>query len=90
MIFDFLSNFSFTNDLSEFNSNQSATKIDLRKKHNHMIIATHSFLRIETVIVYYSTLTELKSFMKLFVIECGGGKQYEKDLDDIIDMNLGV
>lgn len=90
MIYRLLSNFCLTNSLSEFESNDSLTKIDLRMEVNHLIAVSHSLLNVQKIIVYYNDLNQLKSFLKKFLIECGGGKSYEKDFNDILNMNLGL
>jgi hypothetical protein len=97
MIFEFLSNFYLTNTLSEFNANdnllETSAKIDLTQNCNidhYIAISTHSFSKFQNIIVYYHNITTLKTFLRRFLIECGGGKSYENDLDDILNINLGL
>ena len=91
MVFEFLSNFCLTNDIREFERcDPSTTKVDLRKKNDHLGIVSNAFLKVERIIIYYDSIDKIKNFLKMFLMECAGGKQYIAELDDIININLGL
>ena len=90
MIFEFLSNFYLTNNIHEFTKYDTKTKIDLRNKYDHLPVLYNAFLNFEVIIVYYNDVNKLKSFIRSFLNDCAGGRYYERDLDQIIDMNLGL
>lgn len=81
-----------TNTFNDIDLNEYDVRLDLTLSENYIDfnILNHAFMNCKLIIVLYNDLNELKLFLRKFLIVSGGGISYKHELDDIIEMNLGL
>lgn len=87
-----------TNDIEEFQSYENDSEVAMVKvnlventnQHHISEMTSHAFIHTKMILVYYNDLLTLKQYLKRFVITHGGGHSYVHEIDELIEMNLGL